>query len=60
MLSAIPGIGSVMSEGILDACDGTLAGVIAKSKDDLAALKLGKRSVGPAAAEKIWAALHEK
>jgi ERCC4-type nuclease len=60
MLSAIPGIGSVMSEGILDACDGTLAGVITKSKDDLAALKLGKRSVGPAAAEKIWAALHEK
>lgn len=60
MLSSIPGIGSVMSEGVLDACEGTLAGVMTKSKEELAVLKLGKRTVGPVAAEKIWAALHEK
>jgi ERCC4-type nuclease len=60
MLCAIPGIGSVMSEGVLAACGGTLAGIMAKSKEELGLIKLGKRSVGSVAAEKIWTALHEK
>jgi ERCC4-type nuclease len=60
MLTTIPGVGSIMSEGVLDACGGTLEGVMAKSKDDLSMLKIGKRAVGKSAAEKIWTALHEK
>ena len=60
MLSTIPGVGSVMSEGVLDACGGTLEGVMGKSKEDLALIKLGKRTIGKLAAEKIWVALHEK
>jgi ERCC4-type nuclease len=60
MLCAIPGIGAKLSEGILDACDGTLEGVMKKSLDELTALKVGKRSVGKVAAEKIWTALHSK
>ena len=60
MLCAIPGIGAVMSDGVIDACGGNLAGVMGKSKEELASLKIGKRTVGPVAAEKIWNALHEK
>lgn len=59
MLCAIPGIGGKLSEGILDLCDGTLEGVVKKSMDELALLKVGKRAVGKVAAEKIWSALHK-
>jgi len=58
MLSAIPGIGGKLSEGILDLCEGTLETVMKKSKEELALLKVGKRAVGKVAAEKIWLALH--
>lgn len=58
MLSAIPGIGGKLSEGILDLCEGTLESVVKKSKEELALLKVGKRAVGKVAAEKIWNALH--
>jgi ERCC4-type nuclease len=58
MLSAIPGIGGKLSEGILDLCEGTLECVMKKSKEELALLKVGKRAVGKVAAEKIWTALH--
>jgi ERCC4-type nuclease len=60
MLCAIPGIGAKLSEGLLDACDGTLDGVMKKSQEELSLLKVGKRSVGKVAAEKIWTALHSK
>lgn len=59
MLCAIPGIGGKLSEGILDACDGTMEGVLKKSQEELASLKVGKRAVGKVAAEKIWEALHK-
>ena len=59
MLCAIPGIGGKLSEGILDACDGTMEGILKKSQEELAALKVGKRAVGKVAAEKIWEALHK-
>ena len=58
MLCAIPGIGAKMSEGVLDACGGTLEALMGKSQEEIAALKTGKRSVGKVAAEKIWNALH--
>jgi len=58
MLCAIPGIGSKLSEGLLDSCDGTMEGVMKKSAEELALLKIGKRAVGKVAAEKIWTALH--
>jgi ERCC4-type nuclease len=60
MLCAIPGIGAKLSEGLLDACEGTLDGVMKKSQEELSLLKVGKRSVGKVAAEKIWTALHSK
>lgn len=58
MLSAIPGIGGKLSEGILDLCDGVLENVVKKTKEELALIKVGKRAVGKVAAEKIWNALH--
>jgi ERCC4-type nuclease len=60
MLCAIPGIGAKLSEGLLDACEGTLDGVMKKTQEELSLLKVGKRSVGKVAAEKIWTALHSK
>lgn len=57
MLCAIPGIGAKMSEGILDACT-SLEALMGKSQEEISNLKLGKRSVGKVAAEKIWTALH--
>jgi ERCC4-type nuclease len=59
MLCAIPGVGAKMSEGLLDACGGTLEGLMAKSKEELAVLKVGKKSVG-VVSEAIWTALHCK
>ena len=59
MLCAIPGVGAKMSEGLLDACNGTLEGLMAKSKEEIAAIKIGKKSVG-VVAEAIWTALHSK
>jgi ERCC4-type nuclease len=60
MLCAIPGVGGKMSESILDACGGTLADLIKKTQVEIAALSIGKRTVGPVVAEKIWCALHTK
>ena len=60
MLCAIPGVGAKLSEGILDACEGTLEGIIKKTQEELSLLKVGKRAVGKIAAEKIWTALHCK
>jgi len=59
MLCAIPGIGGKLSEGILDACEGTLEGVFKRTQEELTVLKVGKRAVGKVAAEKIWQALHK-
>jgi ERCC4-type nuclease len=60
MLCAISGVGGKMSETILDACDGTLNGVMSKSEVELAALSIGKRTVGKVLAKTIWNALHSK
>jgi ERCC4-type nuclease len=59
MLCAVPGCGGKMSESIMDAC-GTLADLVAKSQAEIAALNVGKRTVGKVLAEKIWNALHSK
>lgn len=60
MLCAIQGVGAKMSESILDACDGTLEGVMKKSEAELALVNLGKRTVGKILAKTIWTALHDK
>lgn len=60
MLCAIPGVGAKMSESILDACDGTFDGVMSKSEAELAAVSLGKRTVGKVLAKTMWTALHSK
>jgi len=59
MLCAIPGCGGKMSESIMDAC-GTFAELVKKSQEEIAALNIGKRTVGKVLAEKIWTALHSK
>jgi ERCC4-type nuclease len=59
MLCAIPGVGAKMSEGLLDACGGSLEGLMAKTKEEISALKIGKKSVG-VVGEAIWNALHCK
>jgi Holliday junction resolvasome RuvABC DNA-binding subunit len=60
MLCAITGIGAKMSETILDACEGTLEGVMKKNEDELAEVNLGKRTVGKILAKTLWSALHSK
>lgn len=60
MLCAISGVGAKMSESILDACDGTLDGIMKKTEVELAELKVGKRAVGKILASTIWNALHSK
>jgi ERCC4-type nuclease len=60
MLCAVAGVGGKMSESILDACEGTLEGVLKKSEVELAAVSLGKRTVGKVLAKTLWAALHSK
>ena len=60
MLCAVAGVGGKMSESILDACEGTLEGVMKKSEVELAAVSLGKRTVGKVLAKTLWAALHSK
>lgn len=58
MLCGCPGIGAKMSESILDACEGTLEGVMKKTEVELAAVSLGKRTVGKVLAKTLWQALH--
>ena len=58
MLCACPGVGAKMSESILDACEGTLEGVMKKTEAELAIVSLGKRTVGKVLAKTLWAALH--
>jgi ERCC4-type nuclease len=58
MLCACPGVGAKMSESILDACEGTLEGVMKKSEAELALVSLGKRTVGKVLAKTLYAALH--
>ena len=58
MLCAIPGVGAKMSEGLLDACC-SLEGLMGKTKEEISALKIGKKSVG-VVGEAIWNALHCK
>jgi Holliday junction resolvasome RuvABC DNA-binding subunit len=60
MLCAISGVGAKMSEQILDACEGTLEGLMKKTEIELGLLSLGKRSVGKILAKSIWTALHSK
>jgi ERCC4-type nuclease len=60
MLCAVAGVGGKMSESILDACEGTLEGVMKKSEVELAAVSLGKRTVGKVLAKTLWSALHSK
>jgi hypothetical protein len=60
MLCSLAGIGSKMSESILDACDGTLEGLMKLSETDLAKIDLGKRTVGKVLAKTLWTALHSK
>ena len=60
MLCAVSGVGGKMSESILDACEGTLEGVMKKSEVELAAVSLGKRTVGKVLAKTLWSALHSK
>lgn len=58
MLCGCPGVGAKMSESILDACEGTLEGVMKKTEAELALVSLGKRTVGKVLAKTIWSALH--
>jgi len=60
MLCSLAGVGAKMSETILDACGGTMESMMEKSESDLAAVSLGKRTVGKVLAKTIWSALHSK
>jgi len=60
MLCSLPGIGAKMSESILDACDGTLEGLMKKTEEELSKIDLGKRTVGKVLAKTLWSSLHNK
>ncbi len=57
-LQGCPGISSKAATAILDACGGSLTGVMAAEEAALAAIQVGARKLGPAVAKRLYALLH--
>ena len=57
-LAQCPGVSAKVAEAVLEACGGSLQGVIAASAADIAAVTVGKKRVGPAVANRLWGLLH--
>lgn len=58
MLLTIPGVGKTAVEAIVTACSGSFSTLFGKSVDEIAAINSGKRRLGSALANTIYAALH--
>lgn len=57
-LAQCPGVSAKVAEAVLEACGGSLQGVIGASAADIAAVTVGKKRVGPAVAGRLWGLLH--
>lgn len=57
-LTGCRGVSVKGAEAILAASGGTLTGVWAASKEELARVKVGTRAIGKAVAERLWGLLH--
>ncbi len=57
-LQGCPGISAKSAAAVLEACGGSLGGVMAAEEATLAAVKVGERRVGPAVAKRLVALLH--
>ena len=57
-LAQCPGVSAKVAEAVLEACGGSLQGVIGASAADIAAVTVGKKRVGPAVANRLWGLLH--
>lgn len=56
-LAQCPGVSAKAGEAILDACGGTLQGVMDAGQEKIAAVVVGKKRVGPACAGRLWGVL---
>lgn len=59
-LQGCPGVSAKSAGAILEACQGSLTGVLAADEGTLAGIKAGERRVGPAVAKRLYALLHGK
>jgi ERCC4-type nuclease len=57
-LQGCPGVSAKSAAAVLEACGGSLGGVMAAEEATLAAVKVGERRVGPAVAKRLVALLH--
>ncbi len=57
-LQGCPGVSAKSAAAVLEACGGSLSGVMAAEEATLAAVKVGERRVGPAVAKRLYALLH--
>jgi len=57
-LAQCPGVSAKAGEAILDACGGTLQGVMDAGVEKIAAVVVGKKRVGPACAGRRWGVLN--
>jgi len=58
MLRVIPGLGATAVEGVATAVGSSFARLLALSEEELAAIPLGKRRLGPALAKVVHSVLH--
>ena len=59
-LQGCPGVSAKSAAAVLEACQGSLEGVMAADEATLAGVKVGERRVGPAVAKRLHALLHGK
>lgn len=57
-LAQCPGVSAKVAEAVLEACGGSLQGVMTVGVADIAAVTVGKKRVGPAVAGRLWGLLH--
>ena len=57
-LQGCPGVSSKAATAVLEACGGTLGGVLATEELALAGIKVGERRLGPAVAKRLYTLLH--
>ena len=57
-LQGCPGVSAKSAAAVLEACGGSLGGVMAADEATLAGVKVGERRVGPAVAKRLYALLH--
>lgn len=58
MLMAIPGVGKTAADAMIQACGASFTTLYEKTVDELCTISLGKRKLGNALANTVYAALH--